>query len=293
VARIVGFVGLGNVGGPMAVNLLKAGFDVVGFDVRPNSSFVEAGGRMAASCEEIAAAAPLVIHSLPNETAIAASVDALLKAPLPDRVLIEMSSFALAAKLAQAERLARVGAAMLDCEVSGLPPQVAARKAVIFKAGDAGIIGDMTAIFDAIAEKHFNLGPFGAATKMKLIANTMVCVHNLMAAEALNLGKRAGLSPDLMIEVLGPSAAGSSTFSNKAPLMAQRRFANGLGPFRHMFSYLGRASELATQVGAASPLLDMTQRLYAVAERENRHDQDIAAMIEIVEELQGGEIQGD
>jgi 3-hydroxyisobutyrate dehydrogenase-like beta-hydroxyacid dehydrogenase len=293
VAGVVGFVGLGNVGGPMAVNLLKAGFDVVGFDVKQNSSFVGAGGRMAASCEEIAAQAAVVIHSLPNEAAIAASVDAMLKAPRADLVLIEMSSFALAAKLAQAERLAQAGAAMLDCEVSGLPPQVAARKAVIFKAGDARVIQDMTSVFDAIAEKHFNLGPLGAATKMKLIANTMVCVHNLMAAEALNLGKRAGLSTDLMIEVLGPSAAGSNTFTNKAPLMAERRFANGVGPFRHMFGYLGRASELAGQVGAASPLLDMTRRLYGVAERENRHDQDIAAMIEVVEELQREETQGD
>jgi 3-hydroxyisobutyrate dehydrogenase-like beta-hydroxyacid dehydrogenase len=107
--RVLGFVGLGNVGSPMALNLLKSGFNVVGFDVKQNLSFLGAGGRVAASCDEVAAAAPVVIHSLPNEAAIATSVNAILKAPLTGRVLIEMSSFGLDAKLAQAERLRTIG----------------------------------------------------------------------------------------------------------------------------------------------------------------------------------------
>jgi 3-hydroxyisobutyrate dehydrogenase-like beta-hydroxyacid dehydrogenase len=281
----LGFVGLGNVGGPMAINLLKSGFEVIGYDVRPNAAFETAGGRAADDLRDIVTEADVIIHSLPSQAAINASVDALLADGRRTPVLIEMSSYDLGAKLETARRLGERGIAMLDCEVSGLPPQVANRTAVIFKSGDAAVTERLAPVFDGLADKHFYLGPLGAATKMKLIANTMVCVNNLIAAEALNLGARLGLSPEVMIEVLGPSAAGSSTFIHKAPLMVSRQFDNGLGPFRHMFGYLARAKALADDVEVATPLLDVTRRLYCMAEAGDRHDQDIAAIIEIVESL--------
>ncbi len=171
--------------------------------------------------------------------------------------------------------------------MSGLPHQTETRTAVIFKSGDAATVEKAASIFNAITDRHFYLGPFGAATKMKLVANLMVCVHNLMAAEALHLGKSVGLDPAQMIEVLGSSAAGSATFSNKAPLMLSRQFERGRGPFRHMFGYLERAHGLALATGnsPATPLLDCTRRLFGLAEKQGRHDQDIAAMIEVIEEL--------
>ncbi|MBR0755295.1 NAD(P)-dependent oxidoreductase [Bradyrhizobium jicamae] len=285
---LIGFVGLGNVGAPMAINLLKAGFDVIGFDLRPNAVFESMGGRTAKSLEEVATQATTVVHSLPNEVAVEQSVSTLLRHPCSNRVLIEMSSYALESKMGRASRMAAAGATMLDCEISGLPIQVAERKAVIFKSGDAETIEELKPVFDGIADRHFNLGPLGAATKMKLIANMMVCVHNLMAAEALNLGRLAGLSPEQMVQVIGPSAAGSSTFVNKSPLMVERKFENGTGPFRHMFGYLARANELAEELEASTPLLQTALRVYDFAKQEKRHDQDIAAIIEIIEDLKRG-----
>lgn len=281
--ELIGFIGLGNVGGPMAINLLKAGFKVIGFDLAPNKAFEAAGGQMAARLNEVAQQARIVIHSLPHTKAISQSVNALIEAKVENRVLIEMSSYDLDEKLAMSAKLAENGITMLDCEVSGLPPMVVTRTAVIFKSGDHKAITDLEPVFNGIADKHFYLGAQGAATKMKLIANTMVCVHNLMAAEALNLGKLAGLSPEMMVEVLGSSAAGSSTFGFKAPLMLSRKFSNGMGPFRHMFGYLGRNKKLAKQVGANTPLLLAAQQVYEIAEQQNRHDQDIAGIIEVIE----------
>ena len=281
----IGFVGLGNVGGPMAVNLLERGFSVLGYDVKDNPAFVAAGGDIAPSLGDLAVAVQVILHSLPNLEAISASVESQIAHGGQDRVLIEMSSYGLADKLAMSDRLSCAGIAMLDCEVSGLPPQVVARSAVIFKSGDREMVERYTPVFDGIADKHFYLGENGAATRMKLIANTMVCVHNLMAAEALSLGSRVGLSPEQMIEVLGPSAAGSSTFKFKSPLMVERRFEQGSGPFRHMFGYLSRTQAMAGAAGAATPLLDTARMIYQVAEDEGRHDQDIAGIIEVVERL--------
>ena len=279
----VGIVGLGNIGGPVAVNLLAAGFKVLGYDLRRKPNFDSAGGEFAESIEAIPETVDIIIHSLPNEAALIGSVDAILGVGRPGITVLDMSSYALKVKMEQSRRLSAAGCFMVDCEVSGLPQHVAARKAVLFKSGDPAVIERLNPVFDAISERHFNLGPFGCATKMKLIANTMVCVHNLMAAEALNLGTKAGLDPKQMVEVLTPSAAGSATFANKSPLMLSRNFAGGAGPFRHMFGYLKRTDEMANDVNAKTPLLELARRWYDMAEEEGRHNEDIAAMIEILE----------
>ncbi len=280
----IGFIGLGNVGLPASVSLMRAGYKVLGYDVRDNAAFSEAGGAQVERAEDLASA-PVVIQSLPSVAALQSSVDALLVKPRSGQIVIDLSSYPLAAKKAQADRLQKYGISMLDCEMSGLAHQVAQRKGVIFKSGPADTITTLDPIFDAMAERHFYLGQFGAATKMKLIANAMVCVHNSIAAEALVLGKQIGLDPAQMIEVLIPSAAGSKTFENKAPVMLRRQFENGSGPFRHMFGYLARIRELAKEVGIATPIIDTTTSLFDKAEKQGRHDQDIAAIIEVLENM--------
>lgn len=281
---LVGFVGLGNIGLPMTMNLLSRGYRVIGHDLRPCAAMEVAGGVFATELGPLAEA-PVLVFSLPSTEALTATVDALLPLLRPGQVVIDLGSNPIDHKRAQAQRLAERGVTMLDCEVSGLPLQVTNRTAVIFKAGDEAAIRAVEPIFDALAERHFYLGDFGSATKMKLIANAMVCVNNLMAAEALHLGQQAGLDPSLMVQVLGPSAAGSVTFLNKAPLMLSRAFENGRGPFRHMFGYLARATELSIQAKVATPLLDATRRVYEKAKAQGRHDQDIAAIIEVVEQM--------
>lgn len=280
-AHSIGFAGLGNVGGPMSISLLRAGHAVIGHDLRPCQAFVDAGGTMVDAAQ--LRQAPVVLFSLPGGVVSRTVVDALLAGPRATRTVIDLSSYALADKQAQAARLADHGIEMLDCEVSGLPAHVAERKAVIFKSGPRPAIDALAPLFDAIAQQHFHVGDFGAATRLKLIANTMVCVHNLMAAEALNLGRRAGIDPALIAQVIAPSAAGSATFSNKVPLMLQREFTLGKGPFRHMFGYLARSRQMAAEVGAATPLLAAAQAVYAQAEQQGMHDLDIAGVLQILE----------
>ncbi len=277
----IGIAGLGNVGAPLSVNLLRAGHAVTGYDVRPCQPFVDAGGAMV-DLERLRQS-PVVLLSLPSGRIAGEIVEALLAGPRLTHTVIDLSSYALADKQAQARHLAAHGVEMLDCEVSGLPVQVAERKAVIFKSGPQATIELLAPVFDAMAQQHFHVGEFGAATRLKLIANTMVCVHNLMAAEALNLGRRAGLDPALIAKVIAPSAAGSTTFSNKVPLMLSREFTAGKGPFRHMFGYLARTRELAAQTGTATPLLAAAQAVYAQAEHEGMHDLDIAGVLQVLE----------
>lgn len=287
-SRRIGFVGLGNVGLPASVNLLRAGHEVIGYTRSPCPAFVEAGGHQAVALGELEGCT-VILQTLPNSEALIATIDGLLPLIGAGTTIADLSSYPLAIKREQASRVAATGAIMLDGEISGLPFQVAARAAVLFLAGDRAAIEAASDVFDAIAEKRFYLGAFGAATQLKLIANFMVCAHNLVGAEALTLARAAGLDLDQVIEVLKPSAAGSTTFANKAPAMVARAFDNGRGPFSHMFGHLDRAAALGADLGmsGATPLLERTREIYGIARDQGRHNQDIAAIIEIVEQLGG------
>ena len=280
---VVGIAGLGRIGSAAAGVLRDAGYDVIGLARTPRPALAEAGVAVTADPRALVDAAEVILGCLPGPAESEAVVAEILRDPGAVRVFADAASGPLAHKARLRDALAGTRAAYLDCEISGLPPQVAARGAVIFVSGDAEAAASIRPVLDALADRHFMLGAFGAATKMKLVANTMVCIHNLMAAEALNLGARAGLDPATMVDVLRDSAAGSNTFRFKAPLMAARRFEEAAGPFGFMFGYLERAGDMAAAAGAATPLLDAARALYDRARDEGRHAQDIAAILEVVE----------
>jgi 3-hydroxyisobutyrate dehydrogenase-like beta-hydroxyacid dehydrogenase len=160
---------------------------------------------------------------------------------------------------------------------------VSNRTAVIFQSGNPEAVAKAQSVFDAMVDKHLYLCEFGSASKMKLLHNMMVAIHNSVAAEVVNLALKSGLDPNLVVETLGSSAAGSTIFSIKAPLMISRDFEQGAGPFHSMARYLDRASELAGAVDANTPLLDITLQYYQQAEQDGRRNQDIAAVIEMLE----------
>lgn len=282
----IGFVGLGNIGLPASTALLRAGHEVIGYDLKSSAAFEAVGGRQANALDEIARC-PLIFQSLPGVEALRATVDGLSPHLAPGTIVMDISSYPLAAKQAAREQLLERGVTMLDGEISGLPFQVANHTAVLFCAGPREAVDACLGVFEVIAAKAFYLGEFGAATKLKLIANYMVCAHNLIAAEAINLAGAAGLDLAQVVEVLKPSAAGSTTFANKSGLMLSREFDGGKGPFSHMFGYLDRATELARDAGVAGgvPVLDRVREVYGVARDQGRHAQDIAAIIEVVEAM--------
>ena len=267
----------------LASNLIRSGFEVVGHSRTKKEEFLQEGGIWADSVQSLARSADVIIHSLPSVEVLAATVDRELEVVRRGQIVIDLSSYPVKDKMAQASRLARREVVMLDCEISGLPNMVADRTAVIFQSGDKAAVDSAEDVFAAMADRIFYLGEFGVATKMKLLANAMVFVHNMMGAEILNLAGRAGVDPKLAFEILKNSAGGSSTFSNKAPIMLSRDFDDGAGPFRHMFHFLKRVSDLAEESGAATPLIATAQVFCRQAEAEGRHDQDIAAMIELLE----------
>ena len=283
-----GVIGLGNIGSKVAGNLLDSGFDVSGYDIVDNDELRNAGVRFADSVSDLVNNVDVVLLSLPSVEALNATVSQILSAENASQTIIDISSYPLADKKQAADQLFEKGISMLDCEISGLPVMVKNRTAVIFKSGDKQRIDAVEEVFEGITPHHIYLGEFGTATKMKLLANSMVFIHNMLGAEVLNLAAKSGLDPELVFNTLKNSAAGSTIFTNKAPIMLNGEFENGAGPFRHMYHYLSCVAAMSETSGAATPLISVALEYCQQAEREGRDDQDIAAMIEILEKASVG-----
>lgn len=279
----VGVIGLGNIGFEVASKLIAAGFTVIGYSPSPKDELVQQGLAWADSVETLCEATDTIIHCLPSASVLESVVTKELTSVKPGQIVVDISSYDLQDKENAAQRLAVSGVVMLDCEVSGLPSMLSNGTATIFQSGDKAAVDSLEEIFTAISHKCFYLGEFGTATTMKLFANAMVAVHNLMGAEILNLAARSDVDPEAVFDILKNSAGGSTTFSNKAPIMLSREFADGAGPFRNMFHYMSRVKALADESGAATPLIDTTLKYFQQAEVEGRGDQDIAAIIELLE----------
>ena len=219
-----GVIGLGVMGSAMSGNLIAAGFEVVGYDVNPErqSAHVAAGGTAASSPVDVADRVDTLITSLPTTAALEAVVsgaDGLIHTTTKNLVVIEMSTFPLDAKLWARDTLAEVGVTTLDCPPSGTGAQARVKDLVIYVSGDERAAERVTAIIDGFSRLHFYTGEYGNGSKFKYIANLLVAIHNVSTAEAILLGKRAGLDVDLMLRVVGGGAGTSKMFEVRGPLM--------------------------------------------------------------------------
>ena len=189
----VGILGLGIMGSAVAPNLMKAGFGVVGYDplAERRAALEEAGGGTADSPRAVAEAARIVISLLPSAAALEEATlgaDGLAAAGREGLILIECSTLPIAAKEAVRAPLAEREVAMLDCPLSGTGAQAVKKDLVAFASGEEAAFQAARAVLDGYCKSALYLGPFGNGSKMKFVANLLVSIHNVAAAEALTMG---------------------------------------------------------------------------------------------------------
>jgi len=284
--KTVGMVGIGQLGLPVAGNLLQAGFRVVGFRRTDRQGFIDLGGEALNSPAEVVRQADVILLCLPSEEAslqVLEGPEGILSALEPGKIFIETGTYRKTFKLQQAARLTERGAKVLEAEVSGSPPMVKAHKAAIYAGGEAQLLEQCRPVLEAISPTVFHLGEFGAAVSMKLIANYLLAIHTLAAAEAMNMGARAGFDPKLVAEVIQKGAGASAMFGVRAPLMADRAFSPAPGPFTTLEKYLELGRAMADELGCATPLFSATEPYYRRALNSDMRHEDIAALIKLIE----------
>ena len=281
----VGVVGLGQIGMPLAKNLLAGGFNVIGCNRSGSAELEENGGTWTASPAEVARQCDIVITVLPFESSLRAVFDGPDGLDAPKKqglIVIELCTLPLAAKHWAAERLAAAGGVMLDCPISGYPAMVEAKQAIIFVSGDEAAAKACNAVFDGCTEKHIYLGEFGVGSKLKFVANLLVGVHMVATAEALALAEKAGLDLPRTVEILSNSAAASNMLKNRAPVMRDRDFDNAGARVEVIHKDLKAISEFSHDLGATTPLLDASFSAYSQAIDSGLAKKDMAAIYDVL-----------
>lgn len=289
-SQVIGLIGTGQIGLPIAVNLISAGYRVVGMRRHNCDPFVRHGGEVLDSLAEVARVSDYVLLCLPGEEAeleVLDGEDGILDVLGPGKIVIELGTYRRNFKLAQAKRIEARGAEMLEAEISGSPPMVAERRAALYIGGSAALHERCKPVLEAITEHHFHIGELGCAVGMKLIANYLLTIHTLAAAEAMNLGTRAGYDPHLVAEVIRQGAGNSAMFTIRAPLMAARKFSPPLGQFNTLEKYLRMGEEFARELGCATPLFSTAAPYFLHAIEDGMGVEDIAAVIKLIEAESG------
>jgi 3-hydroxyisobutyrate dehydrogenase-like beta-hydroxyacid dehydrogenase len=284
--KTIGFIGPGKIGLPICANLLKGGYRVLGYRRGPMTEFEHMGGTPARSPAHVAAEADIVFTCLPNDEALDEVVhgaNGLIHSARQGQIVIELGSHPIPVKQRYLAPLAEKGAIFLDGEVSGTSGMVAQRKGVIYLGGDRDAVRTIEPVVGAFADLCLYLGPFGAASKVKLVNNLLVGLHIAGTAQAMAIGLKAGVDVDLLIKAVATGSGGSTQFGIRAPWMAERRFLPQQGTAASLVHYLEMAKTFADEVGAATPLLDCLLDIYrhavpVVGER------DVAAILELFEQ---------
>ncbi len=286
---IVGIIGLGIMGGAFARNLIADGWIVAGVDPDPKrrKEMTKAGVSVSDSVKELVAEVPVVITSLPSPAALHAVVAEIAAAKVKPRIVIEASTFTLDDKLAAEKVLRKAGHTMLDCPVSGTGAQAAVKDLVVYASGDKKAIEKVMPVFAGFSRKTDNLGVFGNGSKMKYVANLLVAIHNVAAAEAMVLGMKAGLDPEQIFKFANGGAGQSRMFEIRGPMMVNDDYS-----VPTMKNYLWQKDmtvigEFANKLGVPTPLFSATLPIYASALSVGYADQDTGAVCGVLEKMAG------
>lgn len=281
----VGVVGLGIMGSAMSANLVKAGFTVHGYDLASaaRAAFEQAGGHPAASAAAVAEKAPIVISSLPSAQALH-DVAAALAAKC---IVVETSTLPIEEKLRAREVLERKGIVLLDCPLSGTGAQARSKDLTVYGSGDKAAFDKTIAILQGFSRGQYYLGEFGNGSKMKYVANLMVAIHNVAAAEAFVLGMKAGLDPQTIYKVAGDGAGTSRMFQVRGPQMVAGRYDEATMKVEVWQKDMKIIGEYATKLGVPTPLFNASAAVYTAAMAQGYDKQDTAAVCAVLEAMAG------
>jgi 3-hydroxyisobutyrate dehydrogenase len=271
----VGFVGLGRMGRPMAARLVQARFTVKGFDAAPaareafeSAAEVTAADSAEDACREVSA----VITMLPNGQVVrevlcgSAAGGGALSAAAPGTIVIDMSSSSPIETRALAEALAPRGFAVVDAPVSGGVKRALDGSLAIMAGGGAEVVRRVTPLLAVLGGAIFATGPLGSGHAMKALNNFVSAAGLVAAAEAIIVGRRFGLDPEVIVDVLNASTGrNNSTEKKMKQQVLSGDFASGFA-LALMAKDLHTAADIARHAGVATPLAEVCEDLWARAD---------------------------
>lgn len=277
----VGVIGLGRMGLPISMNLIERGFDVVGYRRTMGPEVAEAGIAPATSPAELAARSDVVLSILPGIDAVREVVlgpAGTLTTLRPGTVHIEMSTLDVADKAAVRDRVREAGGDMLDAPISGSESMVAPRMATTFASGRAESVEKVADVLAAISGPWVPAGEFGQGVHFKYIANHLLAVHTVAAAEALAMARRSGLDLDVVQRTIDESIGGSMVWRRFGPRMRNREWKPARGPIDMLHAILEQIAEHGRKLDVRTPTFDAAKQEFDRAVADGWGELDIISV---------------
>jgi 3-hydroxyisobutyrate dehydrogenase-like beta-hydroxyacid dehydrogenase len=288
----VGFIGLGIMGSRMAANIAGAGFELTVWNrkrARAEAFAAEHGAGVADTPAHVARASDVVISIVvdgPQVEQVLLGDDGVLEDARDGLVCVDMTTIAPREAQAIAARLAERGVGFVDAPVTGSAPKAQDGTLTIMAGGAAADLARVGPVFDAIGETVVHVGPVGHGQTVKVLTNAVAAANIATLAQALLVGRRAGVDLDRMVEVLPRSAGGSRMGELKAQSMLTHDFT-ALFKLEHMLKDVGLALDAALEAGAPFPAAADARELLSAANGRGLGEQDFAAVVEVLEDLAG------
>ncbi|MFD1177626.1 2-hydroxy-3-oxopropionate reductase [Paenibacillus puldeungensis] len=291
----IGFIGLGIMGKPMSLNLIKAGYSLVVMD--RNAKVVDemkaAGASVAASPAEVAGQVDVVITMLPNSPHVKEVVlgeNGVAEGAKPGTVVIDMSSIAPLVSREIAAALEKRGISFLDAPVSGGEPKAIDGTLSVMVGGDKKLFDEHYDLLKTMAGSVVHTGDVGAGNITKLANQVIVALNIAALSEALVLANKAGVEPDLVFQAIRGGLAGSTVMEAKAPLMLDRKFDPGFRIDLHIKD-LTNALETSHGIGVPLPLTASVLEMMHALKVDGLGSADHSALVQYYEKLAKTEVK--
>jgi len=294
----IGFIGLGNMGSPMCKNLIKEGHELGVFDLNKEAvaALEELGAKAMNTAGAAAAFGDMVFTSLPNPKIVLdvfLSSGGIVDSAKPGTILVDMSTVTPRTeqdiyKVAKEKKVY-----MLDAPVSGGVKGAINGTLSIMVGGDKEVFEKAKELLEVLGEKIYYLGEVGSGQALKLVNQLIFGINVVTLSEAFVLGKKAGMSPDTIYEVLSESAANSYAMQTRYKnFIAKGNFNPGFS-IDLMAKDMGLAIQMAKENGAATIIGNIAEEMYKISQYTGNGSLDIAGVINYYEKIAGVEVRAD
>ena len=287
----IGFIGLGIMGKPMAKNLLKAGYELVVFDVveAPLKEVVAAGAKAATSPKDVASQCEIIITMLPNSPHVKKAIlgkDGVIEGVKSGSIVVDMSSIAPLASREVAAELAAKGVELLDAPVSGGEPKAVEGTLAIMVGGKQEIFEKVKDILLKMGSSAVLCGDIGAGNVTKLANQIIVALNIAAMSEALVLATKAGVDPEKVFDAIKGGLAGSTVLNAKAPMVLQGNYKPGFRIELHIKD-LQNALDTAHEISSPIPLTSQVMEMMQAMKVDGKQTEDHGGLIQFYEKLAG------
>jgi 3-hydroxyisobutyrate dehydrogenase len=282
----VGFLGLGTVGKYMAINLLKADYDLTVYDSNTSvaAELVNLGAKFASSTKEAVKGKDVVLHIRPEKERLRPDIygpDGIFAGIDPGTILVDMGTHSLESTLEIAEEAAKQRVLFLDAPVWGTKEHAANGLLTILTGGDPALVGRCREMFSNFGLNIIHVGAIGDATRMKFIVNVVQAELIQALSEGLVFGEKMGFSVDKILEVLDSGGVASPLFHSKGRTMARGDFTRNLA-LKYVHEQLELVLDQAKKLNLDLPGATCACKLYEQADKDGRGEEDFSAVIKVL-----------